>query len=163
MDASATQALQLAVTATGGDIAALALVYMKRRSRVDSERDHVLRRIHGIGWPRLRGLLAATFSQLGYDVEEIDDDPRQVIDLILSDDRGYTYVHCKGWDQPEVTAEDIHRLRMAMKVLAIQRGMWVSTGRFTDFAQRLAGQAGITLIDHVKLEHLLGWSRVSPN
>ena len=163
MDGTATQALQLACTAGGGDVAALALLLVKRRLSVDTERERVVRRLEKLGWPAVRQRLAQTFVLLGYEVEEIEDDPRAIIDLILSDDLGYTYVHCRRWRQQDVLAEDVHQLRAAMKVLGIQRGMWISTGTFSDFAERLAGQAGISLIDYVKLEHLLGWAEPSPN
>ena len=161
MDAvAAPDTLQLTTVTGSRDILTATLLMLRRfEQQPDASNAAAAGRLARVGWPRLRDLLAQTFRRLGYEVEEVAPEDSSVVDLILSDGGRYTYLQCSRWELPEVRAADIRELRDAMEIVDIGAGIWVSVGRYSETAERLAARAGILLVDAVELEHLLAWAQ----
>jgi len=97
-------------------------------------------------WETLRQLLVWGWEYLGYEVEITDIRSRGVVDFILTDGAGYTYVQARRWQQPEVTSNDIARLRADMTLTGVQAGIWMTSGAFTQETRLFAERSAIRLI-----------------
>jgi len=150
--AESQQAVQLAVTAGAGDLATAGLLMLRRVS--DRRRTSTatasgappLIDVAGMRWETLSQLLAWAWQYLGYEVEITDIRSGGVVDFILTDSGGYTYVQARRWQQPEVTSNDIARLRADMTLTGVHEGIWMTSGAFTPQARQFAKTSGIRLV-----------------
>jgi hypothetical protein len=102
--------------------------------------------VTGMRWETLSQLLVWGWEYLGYEVEITDIRSRGVVDFILTDGAGYTYVQARRWQQPEVTSNDIARLRADMTLTGVQAGIWMTSGAFTQETRLFAERSAIRLI-----------------
>jgi hypothetical protein len=96
--------------------------------------------VTGMRWETLSQLLVWGWEYLGYEVEITDIRSRGVVDFILTDGAGYTYVQARRWQQPEVTSNDIARLRADMTLTGVQAGIWMTSGAFTQETATFRGE-----------------------
>lgn len=153
MIAEYQQALQLAVTAGAGDIATGALLTYRRRlaARLSGE-DAVGPTappsvdLGAIGWGAMSTLLVAVWTRFGYSVEATDLGRDGVVDFILSDMTGYTYVSARHWREPLVDLPQVQKLYEGMSLVGVKSGLWLTTGLPTSPALVFADKHGIRLV-----------------
>jgi restriction system protein len=101
-------------------------------------------------WRRLEELCAAYFEAAGFKTRIAHSRPDGGVELSLcaeSAARASAIVHCKAWDAYRVGIKPVRELRAAMSAAGVDKGMLVTTGRFTQEAARFAAAENIQLID----------------
>ena len=171
MLAESQQAMQLAITAGAGDLATAALLRLRRaQARPGAEPNPVattmltaaLLDIGRMRWGTFSQLLMWAWEHLGYDVESTDCGAGGIVDFILTDGTGYTYVQARRWKQPEVTVSDVARLRADMDLVGVKQGVWLTAGFVEARARQWASASGIRLIEAEELAIMVDRIRNRP-
>lgn len=62
-------------------------------------------------------------------------------------DQPIAIVRCKAWDNTVIDVKEVHELMAVMKYEKVARGVFITTGRYTDEAQTLAASKPVQLLD----------------
>jgi restriction system protein len=100
-------------------------------------------------WRGLEELCAAYFEAAGFTIEVAPARADGGAELSLSEGGGRpsAIVHCKPWDAYRVGIKPVRALRAAMTAAIVDKGILVTSGRFTQEATRAAAAEQIQLID----------------
>jgi restriction system protein len=105
-------------------------------------------------WRRFEELCAAYFEALGFTTSVGPAGTEGGVDIGLhakGAERPAAIARCKAWDAYRVGAKSVRELRAAMNAAKIDKGVLLTSGRFTQEAVSLAGKEGIQTIDGVAL------------
>jgi restriction system protein len=120
--------------------------------------------LHGMSWREFEVLVSEGFRLQGYRVEETGGGgPDGGIDLVLSrpgsNGRERFLVQCKQWRAFKVGVDVVRELYGVMAARGAAGGFVVTSGRFTDEAERFASGRNVTLVDGPKLHKLIQRAR----
>ena len=130
-----------------------------RLKNVRQRRDDALSRTR---WDRLEVLLADHYRAQGYAVDHAGTGGTGQrfdggIDLKLRRNDEYIVVECKHWNAKQVTHNAVHQLLGIMVNEGATGAILVTSGEFTDAAQRAALKLGhVQLVDGDRLRTMLG-------
>jgi restriction system protein len=131
--------------------------------RLDKQRDPDT--IRDLSWREFEQLLAEAFRRQGYRVTDTGQthgtaQPDGGIDLVLhgsdtANFRGTTLVQCKHWKAWQVGVKTARELYGVVASQHADRGVLITSGRFTQPAQDFAQDLPLTLIDGPQLQTLI--------
>jgi restriction endonuclease Mrr len=113
-------------------------------------------------WETLSQLLMWAWEHLGYEVEPTDCGANGMVDFILTDHTGYTYVQARRWKQTAVTVSDLARLGQNMDLVGVQQGVWLTCGVVEPQARQWASASGIRVIEGQELAIMVDRIRNRP-
>jgi restriction system protein len=117
--------------------------------------------LSGVTWREFEMLVGEWFRRQGYEVTETGGVADGGVDLILTK-AGETYlVQCKHWKAYKVGVNVVRELLGVMVTRGAAGGYLVTSGVFTDEAQRFAEASNIALIDGEKLAYLMNETRTA--
>ena len=115
-----------------------------------------------MSWDAFEALLGEAYRRQGYRVVETGMGGADGgIDLALIRDGARTLVQCKHWKAGKVGVTFVRELLGVMTAEKAAKGIVVTSGRFTDEAQRFARTSGIELVDGTALRAILSKARQS--
>jgi restriction system protein len=137
----------------------------KRRRLLNSQSG--LSTIRSLHWSEFELMVGEAFRRQGYAVEERGGSaPDGGIDLVLRKGGEKTIVQCKHWKKQQIGVSVVRELLGVMVASHANRGIVVSSSRFTFEAQEFARGKRIDLMDGEALNRLLplssGAERVEP-
>ena len=145
-------------------LVALALGWWRVRSvRRAPPADSILSELSPAALRRLRSAdvvrgVAQAFEARGYQVVEPGETAARtdgILDIELRKERQTWLVRCKHWKSARIDAAEVGAFCAVLKERRAQGGFMVSTGRFSQAAQREARGVDLTLIDGTLLKALL--------
>jgi restriction system protein len=121
--------------------------------------------IDQMSWEAFEALLGEAYRRQGYRVVETGMGGADGgIDLALIRDGARTLVQCKHWKAGKVGVTVVRELLGVMTAEKAAAGIVVTSGRFTEEAQRFARTSGIELVDGAALRSMLAEvRRASPS
>ena len=126
----------------------------RRRHLLDTQRN--LSTIRALHWSDFELMVGEAFRRQGYAVEERGGSgPDGGVDLVLRKDRQKTIVQCKHWKVQQVGVNVVRELLGVMVAERADRGILVSSGRFTKEAGEFARGNPIELMDGEALNDLI--------
>jgi len=121
---------------------------LDRQSGIDS--------IRALSWKEFEELLAEAYRRQGYAVEEnATGGPDGGVDIRLRKDGELVLVQCKQWHAYKVGVNVVREMLGLMTAERAARGIVVTSGTFTEEAERFAEGKPITLIEGDHLERLI--------
>jgi len=126
--------------------------------RLDKQRN--IDTIRQLSWREFEQLLAEAYRRQGYRVTDTGQNqghaqPDGGIDLILKRDGQTTLVQCKQWKAQKVGVKIARELYGVVASQHADRGVLVTSGRFTQQAQDFAQNLPLNLIDGPQLQTLI--------
>ena len=113
--------------------------------------------LDGMSWQQFEQLVGEAFRMQGYAVAETGGGGADGgVDLVLTRDGEKSLVQCKQWRAYKVGVDVVRQLYGVMAAKGAAGGFVVTSGRFTDEAQRFAEGRNINLIDGTELGALIG-------
>jgi restriction system protein len=134
----------------------------RRRDRTLFDRQSGIESIRSLSWQTFERMVGEGYRRLGYEVQVTPAGADGGVDLILTKDGLRTDVQCKQWRTQVVPVELVRQLKGAMAAADVEKGIFVSSGRFTTDAQAFAEKAGITTVDGPALERLVSGLQRGP-
>lgn len=126
----------------------------RRRRLLDTQRN--LSTIRALHWSDFELMVGEAFRRQGYAVEERGGSgPDGGVDLVLRKNRLKTIVQCKHWKAQQVGVNVVRELLGVMVAERADRGIIVSSGRFTNEAGEFARGKPIELMDGEALNDLI--------
>ena len=127
----------------------------QRRKLLDQQRS--LDDIRSMPWRQFEQLVGEAYRRQGYKVEETGGSgPDGGVDLILRRSGETILVQCKRWKDKRVGAPTVRELRGAVARDKATRGLFVTSGTFTNEAKEEAqGRPPLELIDGAALLELI--------
>lgn len=121
-------------------------------------------------WHEFELVVSEHFRELGYNVTETGKNgPDGGVDLVLRKDDEIFLVQCKQWRAFKVSVEIVRELYGVMAARGAAGGFVVTSGRFTDDAQKFVQGRNIVLLDGTQLlarirgpEHQAGLQLAQP-
>jgi restriction system protein len=146
-------------------IAGLLAAYTRRRRRpqaadVASTGSPIT--LQGLTWSEFQTLIGEGFRRRGYSVAGTGDGGGEGgVDLVLTRGEERYFVQCKQWKTLEVGVRTLRDLYGAIEARAASGGFLVTSGTFSEEAQRFAADHRLQLIDGNALS---GWlnRRIEP-
>lgn len=118
--------------------------------------------VENMDWRSFEALLSEAFRLQGYRVTETGGGGADGgIDLALWRDSELTLVQCKHWKAFKVSVSVVRELAGVLTARRAQKGIVVTSGRFTGDAHEFARSVSITLVDGPRLEELLARAKAS--
>jgi restriction system protein len=118
--------------------------------------------IADMDWSAFEALLGEAYRRKGYRVVETGRGGADGgIDLALTRDGALTLVQCKHWKARQVGVTVVRELLGVMTARKAAAGIVVTSGRYTDEAQRFARESGVELVDGTALQVMLAEARRS--
>jgi restriction system protein len=143
-------------------IGALERAIHRARDGAVFNRQSGIESIRSLSWKDFERLVAEAYRRQGHDVEFTAAGADGGVDLILTKDGERTDVQCKQWRSQVVGVELVRQLKGAMAASGVEKGIFVSSGRFTPDAQVFAERAGVTAVDGPALERLVKGLQPNP-
>ena len=113
--------------------------------------------LDGMSWQQFEHLVGEAFRMQGYAVAETGGGGADGgVDLVLTRDGEKSLVQCKQWRAYKVGVDVVRQLYGVMAAKGAAGGFVVTSGRFTEEAQRFAEGRNINLIDGTELGALIG-------
>jgi restriction system protein len=129
-----------------------------RRRVLDTQRD--LSTIRTLSWEDFERMVGEVFRRRGYAVEERGGaGPDGGVDLVLRKDGQKTIVQCKHWKAQQIGVTVVRELLGVMVAERANKGILVSSGRFTSEALEFARGKPIELMDGEALKDLVPAAR----
>ena len=141
-------------------LAAAGLSTWRRRERsalvTDVAQSEAANVLDGMSWREFEMLVGEAFRLQGYRVAETGGGGADGgVDLVLERDGETTLVQCKQWKAFKVGVETVRELYGVMAARGAAAGFVVTSGRFTDEAQRFASGRNVRLIDGPTLHKMI--------
>ena len=112
--------------------------------------------LNGRSWQQFEQLVGESFRRQGYQVRETGQaGPDGGVDLELRREGELHLVQCKQWRAQRVGVDVVRELYGAMAAQGAAGGFVVTSGRFTDEAQRFASGRNVQLVNGDRLKMLL--------
>ncbi|MHB8507328.1 MAG: restriction endonuclease [Candidatus Dormibacteria bacterium] len=124
----------------------------RRLYTTKQDRDSVLE----LTWSDFEAWVAEAYRRQGYSVTETSRGADGGVDMVLEREGATTYVQCKHWRASKVNVRPIRELYGVMAGGSADRGVMVTTGRFTAAAVAEARGKPLDLIGGDDLLRLLG-------
>lgn len=118
--------------------------------------------IRTMEWEEFRSVVGEAYRRQGYAVSL---GPVGVIggaDLVLKSAGSTTYVQCRRWREGRVGLRELRDLQSIMAGDNVQKGIFLTSGIFSNEAEAFASRVGIELVDGHMLEALVQRVRVAP-
>jgi restriction system protein len=129
-------------------------VQATRLKRLHSQEE--VHHLHELTWRQFEQLVADAYKAKGYRVEERGGSADGGIDLLMRAPTGeLVAVQCKRWKEWQVGAPRIREFVGAMTQERIDRGIFITSGRFSRPAQEAGTKMGIQLLDGSDLLELI--------
>jgi restriction system protein len=146
-----------AVGAVVGALSLCALVTLRDTSRsrkrlVSTQRLDDLRSLSPSAF---EDLVLAAYQGRGYSGALTQKGADGGVDIVLARDGERVYVQCKRWRQQVVRTDAVRSLKGVMAGDGVPRGIFVTSGRFTAEARRVAASYGIQTVDGMQLLDLV--------
>jgi restriction system protein len=133
---------------------ASALRSLSRRKLFDNQRD--IDSIRNLTWQAFEQLVGEAYRRQGYDIEETGGGGADGgIDLVLRGHRETVLVQCKRWRNRQVGVDKVRELLGVVTANRADRGILVTSGRYSDSARRFAADKALTLVDGPELVRLV--------
>jgi restriction system protein len=120
----------------------------------DNQRD--IDSIRNLTWQAFEQLVGEAYRRQGYDIEETGGGGADGgIDLVLRGHRETVLVQCKRWRNRQVGVDKVRELLGVVTANRADRGILVTSGRYSDSARRFAADKALTLVDGPELVRLV--------
>jgi restriction system protein len=144
-------------------VAALAIYTRRRRRDQDAETASASPiTLQGLSWSEFQTIIGEGFRRRGYSVARAGAAGSEGgVDLVLTRGEKRFFVQCKQWKTLEVGVRTLRDLYGAIEARAASGGFLVTSGTFSEEAQRFAADHRLELIDGNALS---GWlnRRIEP-
>lgn len=151
----------LAPWAAGALLVLATASYLRRRSRsrlLDAQTG--IDSIRRLSWQQFEQLVSEYYRRQGYTVQETGQHGSDGgVDLRLRRDRELVLVQCKQWKAWKVGVSVVREMLGSMMAEDADRGVVVTSGRFTNGARELARTSRVGLVDGARLVEMIGQLR----
>jgi restriction system protein len=138
-----------------------ALYAWRRRRLLDSQQG--LDSIRALSWQRFETLVAEAYRRQGYTVREhLTVGPDGGVDLVLRKDGTTVLVQCKQWRTMKVGVTVVRELYGLMAAEHAQRGIIITSGRFTQEAKTFVHGKPLDLVEGQELASLVAKEQQGP-
>lgn len=138
-----------------------ALYAWRRRRLLDSQRGPDS--IRALSWQRFETLVAEAYRRQGYTVREnLTTGPDGGVDLVLRKDGTTVLVQCKQWRTMKVGVKVVREMYGLMAAEHAQRGIIITSGRFTQEAKTFAHGKPLDLVEEQELASLVANAQQGP-
>lgn len=145
----------LVFTTTLGAVATLRgyIHHIYRAKRLDTQRS--LEDLRALTWQQFEHLVADAYRRKGYRVIDVGGPGDGGVDAVLSKDQERIAVQCKRWKTWSVGEPVMRDFLGAMTHGRFDRGIFVTVGKFTTGARKVAAKNNIELVDGDQLLALI--------
>jgi len=131
--------------------------FNSRKKKQNLDKQTGIHSIRLLDWKRFEELLGEAFRRQGYSVMENSyAGPDGGVDLRLQKDEEKALVQCKHWRTAKVDVRVVRELYGLMAAEGANKGIVVTSGKFTSDAVAFARGKAVDLIDGAKLVALVG-------
>lgn len=141
----------------------LSLYRGKQRTKLIEDVGHApsANALNNMSWREFELLVGEAFRLKGYRVTENSGGPDGGIDLAMSKDNEVFFVQCKQWKAVRVGVSVVRELYGVMAAKGASGGFVVTSGRFTDEANKFVDGRNIVLVDGPSLFSMIKLARHS--
>lgn len=112
--------------------------------------------LNDMTWRQFETLIGEFFSRRGFSVVHTPEGPDGGVDLILKKDGEKYLVQCKQWKAYKVGVQPVRELYGVMASTGAVGGFFVTSGEFSEEAQKFAQNSNIQLMDGRQLRSMIG-------
>ena len=126
---------------------------VSRRELLDRQKD--IDSLRSLSWRQFEQLVGEAYRRQGYDIQETGGAADGGIDILLRGKGETVLVQCKRWKTRSVGVDKVRELFGVVTAECADRGILVTSGKFTTAAQSFAAGKPLTLVDGPALAQLV--------